>query len=62
MWLIDFFFFFLPYIGISYWKHEAGPAGFAKEVGGAVMTGGVANTGALRQMQEHEIQQARTKA
>ncbi|KAI6795574.1 blue light-inducible protein-like protein Bli-3 [Hortaea werneckii] len=47
---------------ISYWKHEAGPAGFAKEVGGAIMTGGVANTGALRQMQEHEIQQARTKA
>ncbi|KAI7676288.1 hypothetical protein KC322_g15394, partial [Hortaea werneckii] len=46
---------------ISYWKHEAGPAGFAKEVGGAVLTGGVANTGALRQMQEQEIQQARTK-
>ncbi|KAI7151605.1 blue light-inducible protein-like protein Bli-3 [Hortaea werneckii] len=44
---------------ISYWKHEAGPAGFAKEVGGAILTGGVANTGALRQMQEHEIQQAR---
>ena len=46
---------------ISYWKAEVGALGFGKEVIGAVITGGVANTGVLRQMKEDEIEQARKK-
>ncbi|KAK3614735.1 hypothetical protein LTR56_027056 [Elasticomyces elasticus] len=44
---------------ISYWKAEVGALGFGKEVLGAIVTGGVANTGALREMKEDEIAQAR---
>lgn len=46
---------------ISYWKHEVGALGFMKEVGGAALTGGVANTGKLRQMTEQEITEARKR-
>jgi len=45
---------------ISYWKASVGTLGFIKEVGVASMTGGVANTGALRQMTDSEIDQARS--
>ncbi|KAM0717473.1 hypothetical protein Q7P37_007325 [Cladosporium fusiforme] len=44
---------------ISYWKHEVGGLGFAKEIIGANLTGGVANTGTLRELKEDEIAQAR---
>jgi len=46
---------------ISYWKHEVGSMGFMKEVKGAQWTGGVANTGKLRQLTSSEIEQAREK-
>jgi hypothetical protein len=46
---------------ISYWKAEVGTLGLAKEVIGAIATGGVANTGKLREMKEGEIQEARRK-
>jgi len=46
---------------ISYWKAQVGTLGFAKEVIGATITGGVANTGALRQMTHEEIVEARKK-
>lgn len=46
-------------LDISYWKHTVGAAGFMKEVKGAQWTGGVANTGVLRQMTGDEIDQAR---
>ncbi|TKX20336.1 bli-3-like protein 2 [Elsinoe australis] len=46
---------------ISYWKADVGTLGFGKEVIGAIATGGVANTGSLRQLEENEIQQARKK-
>lgn len=46
---------------ISYWQHDVGALGFMKEVGGAAMTGGVANTGKLRQMTEQEITEARRR-
>ena len=44
---------------ISYWKSEVSSLGFMKEVGGAVATGRVANTGALREMKKDEIEHAR---
>ncbi|KAK5126423.1 hypothetical protein LTR85_010659 [Meristemomyces frigidus] len=46
---------------ISYWKHDVSALGFMGEIGTAVVTGGVANTGTLRQMKEDEIEQARSK-
>ena len=46
---------------ITYWKHNVGAIGYAKEVAGAALTGGVANTGLLRELKEKEIQQARSK-
>ncbi|KAK6397561.1 hypothetical protein LTR65_006538 [Meristemomyces frigidus] len=46
---------------ISYWKHDVGALGFMGEIGTAIVTGGVANTGTLRQMKEDEIEQARSK-
>lgn len=46
---------------ISYWKAQVGTLGFIKEVAGAALTGGVANTGVLRQMTESEISTARSK-
>ena len=48
-------------IVISYWKHDVSALGFMGEIGTAVVTGGVANTGTLRQMKEDEIEQARSK-
>lgn len=46
---------------ISYWKHQVGKLGFAKEIAGAIMTGGVANTGALREMKTADIEAARQR-
>jgi hypothetical protein len=46
---------------ISYYKHTSGMFGQAKEIGGAVLTGKVAQTGVLREMKEAEIQQARER-
>lgn len=46
---------------ISYWKADVGTLGLAKEVLGAMATGGVAVTGKLREMKEDEIKQARQK-
>lgn len=46
---------------ISYYKTEAGALGYVKEVVAANVTGGVANTGKLRQMHESEISSARSK-
>lgn len=48
-------------LDISYWKHNTGAIGYAKEVAGAALTGGVANTGLLRELKEGEIQEARSK-
>lgn len=48
-------------LDISYWKHEVGSLGFFKEVAGAVATGGVANTGSLREMKSDEIKEYRKK-
>ena len=46
---------------ISYYKQEVGTLGMLKEVGGAVATGRVANTGILRHMKEDEITEARSR-
>ncbi|CAK3998277.1 hypothetical protein MYCGRDRAFT_83301 [Lecanosticta acicola] len=46
---------------VVYWKRTTGAIGMAKEIGGAVLTGGVANTGALREVHSDEIAQARAK-
>lgn len=46
---------------ISYYKSTSGKLGSAMEIGGAVLTGKVAQTGDLREMHEAEIQQAREK-
>ena len=48
-------------LDISYYKAEAGALGYLKEVVTANITGGVANTGKLRQMLESDIAQARSK-
>lgn len=44
---------------ITYWKHEVGAAGFMKEIVGANLTGGVAVTGSLRELNGSEIEQVR---
>ncbi|SMR43443.1 unnamed protein product [Zymoseptoria tritici ST99CH_1A5] len=44
---------------ISYYKHTSGMLGQAKEIGGAVLTGKVAQTGVLRELKEVDIEQAR---
>lgn len=44
---------------ISYWKTTVGSLGFLKEVGGAALTGKVANTGVLRELKAEDIEQAR---
>ncbi len=44
---------------IAYWKATVGTLGFAKEVIGASLTGGVANTGVQRHMMENDIEKAR---
>ena len=46
---------------ISYWKAQVGALGFGKEVVGAIVGGGVANTGALRMMEAAEIEEARAR-
>nr|POF20928.1 protein bli-3 [Quercus suber] len=46
---------------ISYYKAEAGALGFLKEAVGANLTGGVANTGKLREMNESDISAARAR-
>lgn len=46
---------------ISYWKHNTNPLGYLKEVGMAALTGGVANTGLLRELKEAEISKARER-
>lgn len=48
-------------LDISYYKPQTGALGMAKEIGGAVLTGRVANTGDLREMKDDEIKQARSK-
>ena len=44
---------------ISYYSTKVGAVGYLKEVVAANVTGGVANTGNLRQMKEDEIAKAR---
>ncbi|KAI5196349.1 blue light-inducible protein-like protein Bli-3 [Aureobasidium subglaciale] len=46
---------------ISYYKTTVGAIGYLKEVVAANVTGGVANTGNLRQMKEDEISKARSQ-
>ncbi|KAF2149657.1 blue light-inducible protein-like protein Bli-3 [Myriangium duriaei CBS 260.36] len=46
---------------ISYWKSTVSAIGFAKEVIGANLTGGVPNNGDLRQMHEQDINDARAR-
>ena len=48
-------------LDITYWKHNVGALGYAKEVAGAALTGGVANTGLLRELKEGDIQKARSQ-
>ena len=45
---------------VVYWKAEVGMLGFAKEVIGAAATGGVANTGVLRELKIGELEKARS--
>ncbi|KAF1920298.1 hypothetical protein BDU57DRAFT_534092 [Ampelomyces quisqualis] len=45
---------------ITYYLTEVGMLGFAKEVIGAAVTGGVANTGKLRELHEQDIEKARS--
>ena len=45
---------------ISYWKHQVGTLGFMKEVGVAAVTGKVADTGVSRELNEQEIEKARS--
>jgi general stress protein 26 len=45
---------------IVYWLHEVGALGFMKEVGVAAMTGKVANTGVLREIQGADLEKARS--
>jgi general stress protein 26 len=45
---------------ITYYLTEVGILGYAKEIIGAAVTGGVANTGKLRELHEQDIQQARS--
>jgi general stress protein 26 len=44
---------------IAYWKTTVGTLGFLKEVGGAALTGKVAETGLLRELKEGEIENLR---
>jgi len=45
---------------ITYYLTDVGMLGFAKEVIGAAVTGGVANTGKLRELHEQDIEKARS--
>ncbi|KAF9701958.1 hypothetical protein EKO04_000584 [Ascochyta lentis] len=44
---------------VTYYKTEVGLLGYAKEVAGAAITGGVANTGVLRELSESDLEKAR---
>lgn len=44
---------------VTYYKTEVGALGYVKEVVGAAITGGVANTGVLRELGEADLEQAR---
>lgn len=44
---------------VTYWLHQVGALGFAKEVVGAAITGKVANTGVTRELKEAELEKAR---
>lgn len=44
---------------VSYWLHQVGALGFAKEVVGAAITGAVANTGVTRELKEADLEKAR---
>lgn len=44
---------------VTYWLHQVGALGFAKEVVGAAITGKVANTGVIRELNEAELEKAR---
>ncbi|TKA68402.1 hypothetical protein B0A55_08740 [Friedmanniomyces simplex] len=46
---------------ISYWKSSVSADGYKKEIDEATKSGGVANTGTLRQMKEDEISKYRSK-
>ncbi|CAC9890670.1 unnamed protein product [Aureobasidium pullulans] len=50
-----------PRMNISYYKTNVGALGYLKEVVAANVTGGVANTGSLREMKEDEITKARNQ-
>jgi general stress protein 26 len=45
---------------VTYYKTEVGLLGYAKEVAGAALTGGVANTGVLRELSESDLEKARS--
>lgn len=45
---------------VTYYKTEVGLLGYAKEVAGAAITGGVANTGVLRELSEQDLEKARS--
>ncbi|KAF2679166.1 hypothetical protein K458DRAFT_375661 [Lentithecium fluviatile CBS 122367] len=45
---------------VSYYKKEVGTLGMMKEVGLATVTGKVADTGVLRELQEADLEKART--
>lgn len=45
---------------VSYYKTEVGLLGYAKEVAGAAITGGVAKTGVLRELSEQDLDKARS--
>jgi len=47
---------------ISYWKHTVSALGFMKEVGVATLTGSVADTGVQRELNEQDIEKARSMA
>lgn len=47
---------------ITYWKHTVSTLGFVKEVGVATLTGSVADTGVQRQLNEQDIEKARSMA
>jgi general stress protein 26 len=45
---------------VVYYKTSVGTLGMMKEVGGAMITGKVANTGVLRELKEADLEKART--
>lgn len=45
---------------VTYYQTDVGLLGMAKEVVGAAVTGGVANTGKIRELSEHDLEKARS--